>query len=110
MPTYFLEFLRIAFGVLTGGVIGFAFGLLQNAALRRHEQLERTGQLKHIWSLMPRSGARVAYLLLVLALVQIVCPLLFTDGVQWTVSAGVGLGYGWTLFQTLRHRLKTNAL
>jgi positive regulator of sigma E activity len=59
---------------------------------------------------MPRSGARVAYLLLALALVQIICPLLFSDGVQWTVSAGVGLGYGWTLFRTLRQRLKTNAL
>jgi len=107
---YFLESLRIALGVLTGGVIGFAFGLLQDAALRRHEQLEQTGRLKHVWSLMPRAGGRVACLLLLLALVQIVCPLLFTDGVQWTVSAGVGLGYGWTLFRTLRHRLKTNAL
>jgi hypothetical protein len=110
MSMHFLESLRIAVGVLTGGGIGYAFGLLQNVALRQHEQLERTGQLKNVWSLMPRAGARVAYLLLVLALVQIVCPLLFTDGVQWTVSAGVGLGYGWTLFQTLRLRLKTNAL
>ncbi|HTZ20062.1 MAG TPA: hypothetical protein VMC06_04200 [Opitutaceae bacterium] len=107
---HILESLRIALGVLTGGVIGFAFGLLQNAALRRHEQLEQTGQLQHAWSLMPRAGARVAYLLLVLALVQIICPLLFADGVQWTVSAGVGLGYGWTLFRNLRQRLKTNAL
>ncbi|HWA85968.1 MAG TPA: hypothetical protein VG710_07090 [Opitutus sp.] len=86
-----------------GTLIGLAFGLLQQAALRRHEQRERTGgQLTSGWSLMPGAGARVAYLLLALALVQLVCPLLFVDGVQWVVSAGVAAGYGWTLYRRLR--------
>jgi hypothetical protein len=93
-------------GLLTGGAIGIAFGLLQTAALRQHEQLERSGQLRSVWSLMPGSGARVAYLLIALALVQFICPLLFVAGTQWWVSAGVVAGYGWRLFRQLRERMR----
>src|SRR3954466_82718 len=88
------DFIRDPIALACGAVIGYAFGLLQQAALRRHELREQTGKLKSGWSLMPGSGARVAYLLIALALVQLVCPLLFVDGVQWIVSAGVVLGYG----------------
>ncbi len=97
-----IEIARDLVGLATGGFIGFAFGLLQQAALRRHEERERAGQLKSGWSLMPGSGTRVAYLLVALALVQLICPLLFVDGGQWLVSAGVMFGYGWTLFRRLR--------
>ena len=41
-------------------------------------------------------------LLIALALVQLVCPLLFVDGTQWFVSGGVALGYGSILFRRLR--------
>ena len=55
---------------------------------------------------MPGSGARVAYLLIALALVQFLCPLLFVDGTQWWVSAGVIAGYGWLLYRQLRQRMR----
>jgi len=105
MQIHLLDLIRGAVGLLAGGVIGYAFGLLQSAALRRHEQQEKNGKLKNGWSLMPGSGARVAYLLVALALVQLVCPLLFVDGTQWLVSAGVVVGYGWLLYRQLRLRL-----
>ena len=105
MQIQFLDLIRGAVGLLAGGVIGHAFGLLQGAALRQHEQQEKNGKLKNGWSLMPGSGARVAYLLVALALVQLVCPLLFVDGTQWAVSAGVVVGYGWLLYRQLRLRL-----
>ena len=97
-------------GLAAGRAIGFAFGLLQQAALRRNAEREQAGKLKSGWSLMPGAGARVAYLLLVLALIQLVCPLLFADGTQWVVSGGLVLGYGWTLLRQLRLRLKTTVI
>jgi len=105
MQIHLLNLVRDIVGLLAGGVIGYAFGLLQSAALRRHEQLEQGGKLKNGWSLMPGAGARVAYLLIALALVQLVCPLLFVDGTQWVVSTGVVLGYGGMLYRQLRLRL-----
>lgn len=95
-------------GVAAGAAIGLAFGLLQQAALRRHTECERAGKLKSAWSLMPGAGARTAYLVIALALVQVICPLLFVDGTQWLVSGGVVLGYGCMLFQQLRAKLKAN--
>ncbi|HWA11300.1 MAG TPA: hypothetical protein VG838_17815 [Opitutaceae bacterium] len=95
-------------GLMAGGAIGLAFGVLQAAALRRHEEQQQSGQLKNGWSLMPGAGVRVAYLLIALALVQLVCPLLFSNGIQWSVSGGVVAGYGWTLLQQLRRRLKAS--
>ena len=73
-----------------------------------YTERERAGKLKSAWSLMPGAGARTAYLLIALALVQVFCPLLFADGTQWLVSGGVVLVYGWMLFQQLRAKLKAN--
>jgi hypothetical protein len=109
MQIHLLDLIRDVVGLLAGGAIGYAFGLLQSAALRRHEQLEQGGKLKNGWSLMPGAGARVAYLLIALALVQLVCPLLFVDGTQWFVSGGVVGGYGWMLLHQLRRRRATGA-
>src|SRR5947209_16691135 len=105
MTFHFYDLLRGTVALSAGGLIGLAFGLLQAAALRRNEERERTGQLKNGWSLMPGAGTRVAYLLVALALVQLICPLLFADGTQWFVSAGVALGYGVLLFRQLRQRM-----
>ncbi len=107
MQIQLIDLLHDLSGLLAGGAIGLLFGTLQQAALRRHERLEQTGKLKNGWSLMPGSGARIAYLLLALILVQLICPLLFADGTQWWVSAGLVVGYGWTLYQQLRQRLKS---
>lgn len=104
MEIHLIALASCAVAVLVGGVIGLGFGALQTAALRRNETRERTGQLKNGWSLMPGSGARVAYLLVTLALIQLVCPMLFSDGTQWWVSGGLLAGYGWHLLQNLRRR------
>ncbi len=106
MLTHVLDLVRALVALGVGGVIGHAFGLLQSAALRRHVSMEQAGKLKNGWSLMPGAGARVSYLLISLALVQLICPLLFADGTQWFVSSGVVLGYGWMLYRQLRQRLK----
>jgi hypothetical protein len=109
METYLMEFLRALAALATGALIGYGFGLAQNAALRHNEKRQKNGTLKSAWSLMPGSGARIAYLLVALLLVQLVCPLLFADGTQWLVSAGTLAGYGWVLFADLRRKLKASA-
>lgn len=91
-------------GLIAGGLIGAAFGMIQDAARRRHEKLQQDGKLHSAWTVMPGSGRRVAFLLMALVLIQIICPLLFRDGTQWWVSAGLLLGYGATLFRRLRER------
>jgi len=97
-------------GLGVGSGTGYAFGLLQAAALRRNEQRQREGKLNSGWVLMPGAGARVAYLLVTLLIIQGICPLLFRDGVQWWVSGGVVFGYGWTLGQSLRLKLARRSL
>jgi hypothetical protein len=91
-------------GLIAGVLIGTGFGMLQEAARRRNERLQQAGKLNSGWAVMPGSGARVAYLVIVLALVQLICPLLFVGGTQWWVSGGVAAGYGVLLFRQLRQR------
>ena len=91
-------------GLVAGGFIGVGFGMVQDAARQRNERLQEGGKLKSGWAVMPGSGKRVVYLLVALVLIQIVCPLLFNDGVQWWVSAGVSGGYGFMLLRQLRER------
>jgi hypothetical protein len=95
--------------LIVGGLIGSAFGMLQNAARRQNEKREAQGAFKSGWSLMPGSGVRVAYLLITLVLIQFICPMLFNNGsTQWWVSGGVVLGYGLMLALQLRQRLSGN--
>ena len=96
------DILRSLGGFIVGGLIGLGFGLVQNRALRRNEKLQQTGDLKTGWTAMAGSMRRVAYLLIALVVVQVLCPLLFVDGVQWWVSGGVLVGYGVILFRQLR--------
>jgi hypothetical protein len=91
-------------GLAVGGLIGLGFGLLQQAALRRNKQLQDEGGLSSGWTVMPGSFRRVAYLMIGLLLVQIICPLLFVGGTEWWVSSGLLVGYGLVLFQQLRKR------
>lgn len=100
--------LQLIAGLTAGCLIGVGFGLVQDAARRRNERLQASGELRSGWGVMPGSGRRVAYLLIALVLVQVTCPLLFKDGVQWWVSAGVASGYGMTLLWQLRQRLARN--
>jgi hypothetical protein len=91
-------------GLITGGIIGTGFGLLQEAGRRRNEGRQRAGQLESAWAVMPGSMRRVAGLLASLVLIQVLCPLLFAQGSQWWVSAGVVVAYGWLLFRRLPRR------
>jgi hypothetical protein len=109
MESLLLNVLRISLALITGGFIGYAFGLIQNAARLRHEKRQQEGKFKNAWSIIPSSGARTAYLLIALLLVQLICPLLFVEGTQWMVSGGVAAGYGWVLLQQLLRRRKEMA-
>lgn len=104
METHLFEILRALFGLILGGTIGLGFGLIQTAAYRRHEKLQEHGKLTNSWTVLPGSAGRVAYLLVALALVQLISPALFAGGSQWWVSAGVAGGYGAVLFRQFRQR------
>lgn len=107
MDIHMIEILRVSAAVLAGGAIGLGFGLIQASARRRYEQRQREGDFNNGWAVMPGSGRRVAYLVIALVLIQIVCPLLFVAGTQWWVSGGLVAGYGWTLFQKLMQQRRT---
>jgi hypothetical protein len=102
MEIHLMDLFRFFVALVVGGIMGRAFGLLQNSARRRYEKRQLEGKLGNGWALMPLSGIRVAYFLLALALVQFICPMLFLDGTQWWVSGGVVLGYGSMLYQQIR--------
>ena len=95
-------------GFIAGGLIGVGFGMLQDAARRQNERRQMLGKLNSGWRVMPGAGGRVALLVLVFVLIQVICPLLFRDGTQWWVSGGVAAGYGLMLFLQLRQRLAQN--
>lgn len=104
----FTNMLASIIALLAGGIIGAGFGMVQNAARRRNEEKQRKGELNSGWAVMPGSGTRVAYFLVALLIIQLICPLLFRDGTQWWVTGGVGLGYGVMLAAQLRQRLLGN--
>jgi hypothetical protein len=104
MITEMVTWLRPLAGIIAGGAIGWGFGLLQEVARRRYERRQQSGNLHTGWAVVPGSMSRIAYLLMALVLVQALCPLLFTNGAQWAVSAGVALGYGLAVFSRVRHR------
>jgi hypothetical protein len=106
MQIHMMVVIRSVAALIAGGVIGLGFGLVQHMALRRNEKLEQNGKLHSGWSVMPGSMKRVAYLLVALVVVQIICPLLFMDGSQWWVSGGVVVGYGVLLFRQLQQARK----
>ena len=92
-------------GFLLGGAIGVSFGMIQDAAFARNQKRQQSNKISSGWAVMPGSMSRVAYLLVVLALIQVACPLLFEGNtIQWIVSAGVVLGYGWMLYSQFRRR------
>ena len=104
MTILFMNTFLILVAVAAGGAIGYCFGIIQNAALRRNERKQQSGTLESGWAVMPGSMTRVAYLLIVLVAIQFLCPLLFKDGTQWWVSGGLVMGYGYVLFRRLIQR------
>jgi hypothetical protein len=107
MSLALIEFLRLSTAAAIGLAIGLGFGVIQRRALLRHAKLQEAGHFQSGWAATPGSFRRVAYLLVALALVQLVCPLLFAPGslAPWYVSGGLVIGYGWMLYLQLRRRL-----
>jgi hypothetical protein len=109
MTTQFITMFASIAAIIVGALIGMAFGQLQNVARRQNEKREREGKLKSGWAVMPGAGVRVAYLVITLVAVQIICPMLFKNGnTQWWVSGGVVIGYGLMLAIQLRERISGN--
>jgi hypothetical protein len=104
METSLLSIVRYALALGGGAAIGYGFGLVQVAAQRRNDRRQQSGELKTPWAVMPGSGLRVAYLLIVLVAIQVICPVFFTDSTQWWISAGVAGGYGSLLLKQLLER------
>ncbi|HEV2211523.1 MAG TPA: hypothetical protein VG167_22375 [Verrucomicrobiae bacterium] len=104
MHSGIIELFRSLAALLAGGVIGVGFGIVQDYAYRRNQQRQQAGTLNSGWAVMPGSMRRVAGLMVTLLLVQLFCPLLFSDGVQWWVSGGLLAGYGAMLFRQFRLR------
>jgi hypothetical protein len=98
--------IQLILGFITGGFLGYGFGLIQQRAAHRYAKLQNDGRLKHYIGVVPGSMRRVAFLLVVLVLVQIVCPMIFMDGTQWWVSGGVVVGYGLLLYLNLSNKSK----
>lgn len=105
MPIPLNDCVQAVAALLLGGLIGLAFGKIQQAAWQRHQRLQAAGEFHSGWAVMPGSFRRVAFLLMALVLVQWVCPLLFTQGAHWWVSGGVLGGYGLVLWGQLRRSL-----
>ena len=93
--------------LIIGSIIGFSFGFIQKKAYDRYERKQRNGTFRSAWSIMPGSGMRIAYLMIVLFIIQVTCPLFFNGNIEWIVSAGVVLGYGWILVQQLKTRSRS---
>ena len=98
------DLVRSLAGLTAGALIGVGFGFAQAAAWRRNAKRQEQGSLESGWAVMPGSMRRVAYLLIALVAIQLICPLLFVNGTQWWVSAGLLAGYGAMLYQQLRRR------
>jgi hypothetical protein len=105
MQLHFIQILSGLAALAAGSLIGLGFGAVQDAAARRYQRLQNSGELSNGWAVMPGSMRRVGYLLVALAGVQLICPLLFSNGCQWWVSGGVVAGYGWSLWRKLRHAI-----
>lgn len=103
----FMDFVLIACGGTLGIAVGYSFGLLQFAAFNRHQRLQQNGNFRSGWSIMPGSFRRGALLLAALGAIQLLVPRFFESALtEWTVSAGVVLGYGFTLYKQLGVRIK----
>lgn len=109
MNTFLTNSIFFLSALSTGSGVGFLFGALQNAAFKRNKKLNKTGKLKSELNLMSGSFSRVATLLILLVLLQLILPFLFEGNSQWIVSAGVVLGYGWTLLKQLNNRTSNKA-
>ncbi|HUK83296.1 MAG TPA: hypothetical protein VLZ12_11775 [Verrucomicrobiae bacterium] len=86
-------------GVALGTIIGGVFAWLQLQALYRNELLEKRRQLPMLLRQIPGSGVRVAFLLMALALVQVLVP----TADKWWLTGSLAVSYGIPFLWRLRH-------
>jgi len=91
--------------LIIGGGAGYGFGKMQDIARARYNKRQSAGKLKSGLTVIPGSMQRTAVFLLLLVLLQLILPFLFEGNIQWIVSAGVVVGYGYTLAQQLKNRV-----
>ncbi|HEY9154455.1 MAG TPA: hypothetical protein VIM69_04950 [Opitutaceae bacterium] len=101
-----IDLVKGTIAVLVGFGVGYSFGLMQENARLRNAALQAKGNFKLGVKQLPGTGRRIAYLLLSLLAAQLICPLLFRDGVQWLVSGGLLIGYGIPMWGQMRARLR----
>jgi hypothetical protein len=109
MQLDWMEWMRAAAGLVAGGVIGIAIGFYQAKTMgwkRSGKACEAPGPLASWRATWPGRLKRVFFVLAVLAMISLACPMLFTQGGKWWVTAGIGLGYGSLLFRRLRQAMR----
>ena len=90
-------------GLLTGVAVGVTFGMFQHRALLRDQKQQETKGVQKRRLVVPSSFRRIFYLVITLLVIQIVCPILFKESaIQWIITAGIIVGYGWTLLKRIR--------
>jgi hypothetical protein len=89
--------------IAVGFAIGFWFGSTQNAALIQNKKKYESGKLKNGFFIMPGSMGRISMLLIILVAIQIAIPIFFQGNIQWILSTGIIVGYGWTFVKQLRN-------
>ncbi len=89
----------VIFGIGTG----ITFGTLQHKALLRDQQMQSAKEYKKRRLVVPSSFRRIFYLVIMLMVIQYTAPMLFKNtSTQWILTAGIIIGYGWTLVRRLR--------
>jgi hypothetical protein len=94
----------ISLGALIIGLgVGVTFGTLQHKALLRDQIKQANKDYKKRRLVVPSSFRRIFYLVISLLVIQYAAPILFhTSSTQWVLTAGIIVGYGWTLVRRLR--------
>ncbi len=99
-----LMYTILSIGAVIFGIgIGVVFGTLQHKALLRDQAQQANKGHKRRRLVIPSSFRRIFYLVMLLMVIQYVAPMLFKNAsIQWILTAGIIIGYGWTLVRRLR--------
>jgi hypothetical protein len=89
-------------GFILGIALGCGFGFIQRETFAQ-TRLGQIDKLASSWAGISGSWARSIFLLVMLTFFQTAFTLLFgNNDIQWILSAGVVLGYAWTLVLQFR--------
>ena len=95
-----------AAGFFAGVFLGWVFGSIHDVKFIVHGMLRRFDEFAVGWVALPAPFARSIFLVVMLTWFQTAVALLFDDGgIPWIMSAGVLLGYAWTLVRQIHRRV-----